>query len=92
LTRLSDASLVNPTVALKDPAAFGVKAILKFALCPAAMMTGSVGEDREKYFVETEALLMLRDFVPEFVAVTLRVLVVPALTLPKSSVDAPMDS
>ena len=83
---------MNPTVALKDPAALGVKATLKLALCPAATVTGNVGEDREKYFVETEALLMVRDFVPEFVAVTLRVFVVPAVTLPKANVDAPMDN
>lgn len=89
---LSDASLVSPTVALNDPAAFGAKAILRFALCPAAMMTGNVGEDSEKYFVETEALLIVRDFDPELVAVTLRVLVVPAITLPKSSAEAPMDN
>ena len=83
---------MNPTVALKAPAAFGVKEILTFALCPAAMSTGSFGEESEKYFVETAALLMVTDFVPEFVAVTVKVFVVPAVTLPKSSAEAPIDN
>lgn len=83
---------MNPTVALKDPAAFGVKETLRAALTPGATVTGSVGEEIEKYFVETAALLIVKDFVPEFVAVTVRVFVVPAVTLPKLSTEAPMDN
>ena len=41
--------------------------------------------------METAALPIVRDFVPEFVATKLTVFVVPAVTLPKFSVDAPMD-
>jgi len=44
---------------------------------------GRLGDVREKYFVETAALLIVTDFVPEFVAVTLRVLLLPLATLPK---------
>lgn len=79
-----EASLLKVTVALNTPAAFGVNATVTAALCPAAMAIGSVGAVIAKYFVETEALLIVIDPVPEFIAVTVRVLLPPAATLPKS--------
>jgi len=54
-----------------------------FVVSPAARVMGRLGDVREKYFVETAALLIVTDFVPEFVAVTLRVLLLPLATLPK---------
>src|ERR1700758_2545836 len=79
----SDAVLVIESVALKVPAAFGVKSTLIGVLCPAARVTGRVGAVREKYLVEIATLLIVTEAVPEFVAVVLIVLLPPALTLPK---------
>ena len=58
--------------------------MLTVVLWPAARETGRVGAVSEKYWVEMTTLLTLTDAVPEFVAVTVRVLVVPAVMLPKS--------
>jgi hypothetical protein len=60
--------------------------MLIVALCPAATVIGRLGAIREKYWVEIAALLTLTDAGPEFVAVTVRVLLLPAVTLPKSRV------
>lgn len=79
-----EALLVTVSVALKVAAAFGVNVILKVALCPLASVTGNVGEVNAKYFVEMEALLMVTDALPEFVAVRVRVLLVFGVTFPKS--------
>lgn len=79
-----EASLITVSVALKVAAAFGVNVILKVALCPLASVTGNVGEVNAKYFVEIEALLMVTDALPEFVAVRVRVLLVFGVTFPKS--------
>jgi hypothetical protein len=79
----SDAVLVIERVALKVPAVFGTKATLIWALCPAVMVIGRLGELREKYFVEIAMLLMVSDADPEFVAVVEMVLLEPVLTLPK---------
>ncbi len=46
---------------------------------------GRLGAVTEKYFVELEAALMVREAVPEFVAVMDKVLLDPTVTLPKSS-------
>jgi len=46
-------------------------------------MAGRAGADSEKYLVEVDALLMVTDALPEFVAVTERVLLPPGVTLPK---------
>lgn len=81
-----DASLVMETVLLKVPAALGVNLILIVALCPAVTVTGRLGETREKYLVEIVTLLTVTDAGPEFVAVAVRVLLLPSVTLPKSSV------
>ena len=80
----SEALLAIVTVALKDPAAFGVNARLKVALCPVAIVVGKLGAVTEKLLLETVALLTVTDADPEFVTVTASVLVVPATTLPKS--------
>lgn len=79
-------------VALKVPAALGVKAILIVALWPAATVRGRVGALREKYWVEIATLLTVTDAEPEFVAVTVRVSLLPAATLPKFRVAAPKES
>ena len=60
-------------------------------LCPAGTASGRLGAVREKYLVEAEALLIVTDVVPEFVAVTVRVLLLPAVTLPKSTLRLPKE-
>ena len=75
---------VTFSVALNEPAALGVNSMLIGALCPAAIVAGSAGESREKYFVEIAALLMVTADEVVLVAVTDRVLVPPASTVPKS--------
>ena len=59
-----EASLPIAAVALKLPAAFGLNASVSDALCPAAIVTGRLGAVNEKYFVDTDALLMLADVFP----------------------------
>lgn len=84
-----DASLSIVTVALKEPAALGVKFMLRVVLCPAPIAAGRLGAVTEKYFVDTEALLIVTDLVPEFVAVTVSVLLPPAVTFPKLTLKLP---
>jgi len=84
-----EASLLMESVALNFAAAFGVNEMLRVVLAPAASDTGSVGEVIAKYLVETEALLMLTVLLPELVAVTLRFLLVPGVTSPKSRLALP---
>ena len=79
-----DASLVMLAVALKVFALSGVNLMLIVVLWPDARDAGRLGPVSEKYLVENAAPLMLRDAVPEFVAVTVRVLLLPAVILPKS--------
>lgn len=79
-----EASLLMESVALNFAAAFGVNEMLRVVLAPAASDRGSVGEAIAKYLVETEALLTLTVALPELVAVTVRVLLVPGVTSPKS--------
>lgn len=86
-----DASLPMAAVALKFPAAFGVNARVSDALWPAAMVTGRLGAVNEKYFVDTEALLMLADVFPVLLTDSVSVLLLPAATLPKSKACAPND-
>jgi hypothetical protein len=84
-----DASLLIVTVALKVPLASGVNTMLRVVLCPAAIVRGRLGALIAKYLVETDALEIVTDAFPEFVAVTVRVLLPPALTLPKSRLAFP---
>lgn len=84
-----EASLLMESVALNFAAAFGVNEMLRVVLAPAASATGSAGEVMAKYLVETEALLTLTVALPELVAVTVRVLLVPGVTSPKSRFALP---
>jgi hypothetical protein len=68
-----------------------VNVTLSVVLCPALIVTGRLGAVTEKYRVETAALLIVIDVAPEFVAVTVRVLLLPALTLPKSRLRLPRE-
>ena len=77
------ASLVIVAVALNVPAAFGENVTLTGVLCPAAKVRGRLGAFREKYLVEILTLLIVTDAGPELVAVADRVLLLPAVTLPK---------
>jgi hypothetical protein len=85
-----DASLEMEAMAVKAPAAFGLKTTVTGVLCPAAIVTGRLGALIEKYFVEMVTLLTVTEAVPVFVTVTVKVLLVPAVTLPKSKL-APLN-
>lgn len=80
---VSEASLVIAAVALKTPAASGVNLTLIEVFCPAATVTGRLGEIREKYLVEIAIPLIVTDADPEFDIVIGRVLLLPAGMLPK---------
>src|ERR1700676_3757413 len=79
-----EALLVMESVALKDPTASGVNWMLIGVLCPATTVIGRLGATKEKYLVEIAALLTVTDAGPEFVPVAVRLLLLPAATLPKS--------
>ena len=85
----SEASLATESVALNFAAALGVNEMLRVVLAPAVSDTGGAGEVMAKYLVETEALLTLTVVLPELVAVTVRVLLVPGVTSPKSRLSLP---
>ena len=85
----SEASLPTERVAVKAAAAFGVNETLRLVLCPAASESGSAGEDMAKYFVETEAELILTALFPVLVAVTVNDFVVLGVTLPKLRLAPP---
>lgn len=87
----SDALLVTDSVALKAPAVSGVNAIPTVVLCPGSSVTGRVGLVTEKYLVEIDAALTVTALKPEFVAENVRVLVLPAGTLPKSRLEVAND-
>jgi hypothetical protein len=70
-------------VALNCPVLFGENLRLSAALWPAATDTGKVGAVMVKYFEEIATLWMLIASDPEFVAVTVSVLLLPGATLPK---------
>jgi hypothetical protein len=76
------ALLVTVTVAEKLPAAFGLKLTLTGTLWPAATVIGTLGETRAKYLLEMETPLTLMESGPELLAVNVRVLLLPACTLP----------
>lgn len=82
------ASLLKATFAIKLAGALGLNLMLSVSLPPAGSTRGRLGLLRAKYLVETEALLMVTDFVPEFEALTVRVLLEPTETLPKFRVPA----
>ena len=80
---VSEALLVTAAVASKAPAALGVNLTLIEVFCPAATVTGRLGEIREKYLAEIATLLIVTDADPEFDIVIGKVLLLPAGTLPK---------
>jgi len=84
-----EASLLIESVALNVAAAFGVKATFKFILKPAPSDTGSVGEANAKHLVEIDAPLIVTVLFPELVTVSVRLLLVLGLTLPKSRLALP---
>ena len=86
-----DAVLLIVIVPSKVPAALGLNVMLSVALCPAPIAIGRLGVVREKYLLDTEVLLIVADAAPEFVAATVKTLLVPALTLPKSRLRLPRD-
>jgi hypothetical protein len=86
------ASLVMVLVALKAPAAFGVKENVKVAFWPAAIETGSVGLVSAKYFVDMESLLIVIEVLPVFVAEIASALLLPASMRPKLSAELESDS
>ena len=85
----SEASLLMESVALNFAASFGVNEMFRVVLCPAASDAGNKGEAKAKYLLVTEALLMLTALLPELVAVTVRLLLVPGVTSPKSRLALP---
>ncbi len=86
-----EASLPIAAVALKLPAALGLNARVSDELCPAAMVTGRLGAVSEKYFVDTEALLMLTELLPVLLTESVSDLLLPAAALPKFKDCAPND-
>jgi hypothetical protein len=80
------ASLETVAVALNVPAALGLKLTTTGTLCPDATVMGMLGETREKYLLEIETPLTLTDDGPELDAENVRVLVVPACTLPNCNI------
>src|ERR1035438_2727164 len=72
------------TVALKVPAALGLKTRLTGVLWPARIVTGRLGAVNAKYWVEIDRLVTVADPAPVFETVIDSVLLVPAVTLPKS--------
>ena len=91
VVEVSEALLVIVAVALKEPAVAGANWTLRFALWPAGRVEGRLGEVSEKYLVEIVALLMVTEALPEFVAVTVRVLLLPGVTLPKLRLALPSE-
>jgi hypothetical protein len=73
------------------PAAFGVKLKVRDTLCPAASAAGRLGDVNAKYLLEMAAELMLTVAFPEFVALTVRDLVMPGTTLPKFKAELPRE-
>jgi len=80
------------TVALKGATALGRNERLIEVLPPGATVSGRLIGAREKYWLEMAMLLIVTAAAPEFVTVADKVLLLPAVTLPKSSVDADSES
>jgi hypothetical protein len=76
--------LTTEVVALKVPAALGLKTTLSGVLWPARIVTGRLGALNEKYWVEIVTLLTVMEAVPVFDTVMVNVLLVSAVTVPKS--------
>ena len=85
VVELLEALLVIEAVALKAPAALGLKTRLTDVLWPGRIATGRVGALKEKYWLEIVTLLTVTEAMPVFDAVIVSVLLVPAATVPKST-------
>ena len=81
--------VLNVIVARNDPAALGANSTLNVALWPAAIETGRAGAVIEKYLLDTDAALTVADAPPEFLIDTVRLLLLPAVIVPKSRLAAP---
>lgn len=79
----SEALLVIAAIALKTSTALGVNLTLMEVFCPAATVSGRLGEIREKELFEIETALIMTDADPEFDIVIGKVLLLPAAMLPK---------
>jgi hypothetical protein len=88
----SEALLVIVMTPLKFPVVFGVKVTFSVAVCPAEIVIGRLVPDRAKLLLETEMPEIVIVAGPEFVVVTGRVLLLPAVTLPKARVVAATDN
>jgi len=86
-----DALEVRVTLPEVLPAADGANETLKVVLWPAVKVIGKPGEVREKYLVEMAMLEMVTDPGPALVTPAVRVLVLPAATLPKSRAATPIE-
>ena len=78
-----DASLMSETLPVALPAAVGAKVAVKDVLCPVVRVRGSVRPLIENPLPVTLAWVIVRLAVPELLKLTVRLLVVPTLTLPK---------
>jgi len=79
------------SVPLKLPAVFGEKTRLIGVVWPASSAIGREGAAKAKDWLEKEALLTVTDADPVFVAFTVKVLLLPVVTEPKSTLAAPSD-
>ncbi len=91
VTELSVALLVMASVPVKAPAVFGENTRLTGVVWPASIAIGTFGVASAKDWLENEALLTVTEADPVFVAFTVRVLLLPVVTEPKSTLDAPSD-
>jgi hypothetical protein len=78
-----EASLLTVAVALNALAAFGANVMPIDVFCPAARVTGSVGDVSRKFWLLMVTLLIVIEELPEFVAVKVVPLVLPTATFPK---------
>jgi len=86
-----EASLLSVNVASNVPLVSGANFTLKVTFCPTGITIGNAGEVKVKYFVEELAPLMVTGADPELVALIVRILLFPAVTLPKSKVPFAID-
>lgn len=87
VTGLSGASLEIVRFPVTLPGALGVKLMLKVTFWPTATVRGRAGCVRENWLALKTALETATAAVPLLAAVAVNVLLVPTVTLPKSTVD-----
>ncbi len=86
-----EASLLTVAVASNAPVAFGANVMPMDVFCPAARVTGRVGEVSRKFWLLIATLVIVMDELPELVAVNVVPLVLPTATLPKLTVVLPKE-